>query len=106
MGWIVWLPLGTTVLGLLASWHIPNVKVFIKLIPLTNWDPGEAHTHTYRVTEWHMVLIELESWELHVLGTVPLIKLSLVAKSFLVVIDITFEACVTGITSDELHSFK
>jgi hypothetical protein len=53
-----------------------------------------------------VVLIELESWELQVLGTVPLIKLSLVTKSFRVIFDIALKAGVTRVTADELHSLE
>ena len=64
MGWVVSLPLGTAVLSFLASWHIPNIKVFIVLESLANWNPGKTHAHSNGITERYMILVELESWEL------------------------------------------
>ena len=64
MGWVVSLPLGTAVLSFLASWHIPNIMVFIVLESLANWNPGKTHAHSNGITERYMILVELESWEL------------------------------------------
>jgi hypothetical protein len=77
------------------------------LISFTHWNPGETHAHAYWVSEWYVVCIVLECWELHVLCTIPLIKLSLVAKSLLVIINTALESSIARVTSaNEWHSFK
>lgn len=53
-----------------------------------------------------MVLVELESWELHVLGAIPLVEFTLFAQSFLVIIDAALQAGISGITANKLHSFQ
>jgi len=79
-------------LGLIALWQIPNLKIFIILVSLADNIPGETQAHADRVTDWNVVLIELHKWEAVMVLAIHLIEFTLLAHGLLVVFDATLES--------------
>ena len=63
VGWVIWLPLRSSLFRSFALWKISNLKILIILTSIIYIDPRKTQAHTDGITKWHMILIEREQWE-------------------------------------------
>lgn len=107
---IVTFPLGSTWHSLVALRHVPDVQVAVVLVPLFHGGPRHAHAHDHGVAIRHLIRVEINRWERHVLCSVPLVKLGeliWITHCLHVIINIWLPAIIVGVSAtNKLHPLE